>query len=1225
MKFTAAALMGLNTLASAQDLFNYRSTSGTDFGPEEWNKVSCNNLSTCPGWPAKLEGSIGWSLTKNECEWCPATGNKCGQHRQSPIDLQRDRAIEGNPNEKECPDWHWIQYLDGTCDWEDMDGQFEIGRNALMIHTPLNNNGDIDCVNNAGERKFPKLDYSKGFPDWWYLSRTEITTPSEHVQQGKRYAAEVKLSHFYEIEHYKNKLGIISMFMQDFEGEPSWPYLDKLICQWRKEEEKKRLACGLPPAPVYKMCELYRGQVRTDDDFEAPTEQVQNPTFAPLVAPPAIPVVNFGGDPEEFRLPLGLCQGDCDFTSDCAPGLICYRRDALDPVPGCLGGENDDTNTDYCVFDPFGTGYVVPTEEPTGAPTITNRPTLVPLVPIPLTDFGGTPPADKFPLEFCQGDCDKDEDCAEGLICFQRTSNETVPGCIGGETDIKKTDYCILDPYGDGYEPTSQSDVAADPTSIPTEGPTATPTTTSPSPAPTTGIPSEEPTASPSEKSDPTSEPSFFPRPTGQPLTLNNLGWEPPTPLGECEGDCDDDSDCGLGLHCYQRNTAFQDVPGCLGGKQDATLTDYCAFKPLPGDKTAVPSDAPVSSPTASPTAQATRGPINSFPDLKNLTNFGWSPETLLGECEGDCDDDSDCEEGLICYQRTNEFEAVPGCLGGTLDDSLADFCISNSTEFDFDNSTDFDFENNANFDFEERVNDSEDTESPSSGSPTGTATGVPTGTPTQAPSEAPTTASPTKAFPVIVNLGWTPPESSRPLGLCEGDCDLNQDCGPGLKCFQRYLANVEVPGCAGGESDSSLVDYCVLAGYVDGTLSVPTASPTMGTTTQATAVPVENRIETSAPSKDEGIPPSLDCSAYPGVNFFRMCKEDSCCVDPRSSTEYCHDQYARLGDDVEAACHHCCLEEHGEARTVGSEAAINPTIPQVIGCDAVFQPDRTCRRDGCCDESGSSSQFCLQQYRRYSQPEMESICWYCCHPSKEISFDLGSRRQLSDTTEPIKDSRTYLRSRAALKQFYKNHTEPVGENDKVTHDVNGNRVIVRAGNFEEKGTMDEEAYFDELITSYKRRALQESQELPEENYDNVEWWPYEWFLKVGTEYYFRYEGTQTVPPCYDTAHWRVFKDPIRVAPHQMRELERLIAWRTGDNCQRDTAGKGTDDPNVVDVARPLQSTHRLHRKVFCECKDWPSKFPEDRQWCRKWQETPPEQRLFENPYNWPSNGFDFL
>jgi Eukaryotic-type carbonic anhydrase len=212
--------------------------------------------------------------------------------------------------------------------------------------------------------------------------------------------------------------------------------------------------------------------------------------------------------------------------------------------------------------------------------------------------------------------------------------------------------------------------------------------------------------------------------------------------------------------------------------------------------------------------------------------------------------------------------------------------------------------------------------------------------------------------------------------------------------------------------------------------------------------------------------------------------------------------------------------------------------------------------------------------------------------------------------------------SHAERKEKYNRVEQPIGENDRVTHDVSGRQVIVRKENFEAKGMMDEDAYFEELLSSYRSRSLQTTQV---ENYDDVLWWPYEWFLKVGTEYYFRYEGTQTVPPCYDTNHWRVYKDPIRVAPHQMRELERLIAWRLGGNCEVDTAGKPTGDENRVDVARPLQSYHKQHRMVFCECQDWPSKFTGDRQWCYNWRNKSPDDRLFDNPYNFPSDGFEFL
>ena len=63
-------------------------------------------------------------------------------------------------------------------------------------------------------------------------------------------------------------------------------------------------------------------------------------------------------------------------------------------------------------------------------------------------------PTNVFPLDECQGDCDSDDDCNIGLICYQRSSNptgvekeggvyESVPGCSGGELDTSGTDYCV--------------------------------------------------------------------------------------------------------------------------------------------------------------------------------------------------------------------------------------------------------------------------------------------------------------------------------------------------------------------------------------------------------------------------------------------------------------------------------------------------------------------------------------------------------------------------------------------------------------------------------------------------------------------------------------------------------------------------------------------------------------------------------------------------------------
>ena len=45
----------------------------------------------------------------------------------------------------------------------------------------------------------------------------------------------------------------------------------------------------------------------------------------------------------------------------------------------------------------------------------------------------------------CQGDCDNDKDCAGNLRCYQRNKGDfkSVPGCLGGEADGSRTDYCV--------------------------------------------------------------------------------------------------------------------------------------------------------------------------------------------------------------------------------------------------------------------------------------------------------------------------------------------------------------------------------------------------------------------------------------------------------------------------------------------------------------------------------------------------------------------------------------------------------------------------------------------------------------------------------------------------------------------------------------------------------------------------------------------------------------
>ena len=59
-------------------------------------------------------------------------------------------------------------------------------------------------------------------------------------------------------------------------------------------------------------------------------------------------VISKGGIPNE----LDLCQGDCDYDTDCKGSLICYKRTNFQSIPGCAGGELEESRTDFCIEDP---------------------------------------------------------------------------------------------------------------------------------------------------------------------------------------------------------------------------------------------------------------------------------------------------------------------------------------------------------------------------------------------------------------------------------------------------------------------------------------------------------------------------------------------------------------------------------------------------------------------------------------------------------------------------------------------------------------------------------------------------------------------------------------------------------------------------------------------------------------------------------------------------------
>ena len=108
----------------------------------------------------------------------------------------------------------------------------------------------------------------------------------------------------------------------------------------------------LCPWPLFSPGVITAGGEATDND----SVQIHSP-FPPDTLQDAghqqqhrglLQVISKGGIPNE----LGLCQGDCDYDTDCKGSLICYKRTNFQSIPGCAGGELEESRTDFCIEDP---------------------------------------------------------------------------------------------------------------------------------------------------------------------------------------------------------------------------------------------------------------------------------------------------------------------------------------------------------------------------------------------------------------------------------------------------------------------------------------------------------------------------------------------------------------------------------------------------------------------------------------------------------------------------------------------------------------------------------------------------------------------------------------------------------------------------------------------------------------------------------------------------------
>jgi hypothetical protein len=217
------------------------------------------------------------------------------------------------------------------------------------------------------------------------------------------------------------------------------------------------------------------GEMICDDVF---SDDDSNECGFPRVISSGYSTNDNGGTPADGS--LGRCEGDCDSDIECGDGLRCFERDGGELVPGCLGTPRQ--GWDYCIRENevISTGYS--------------------------TDNNGGSPEPGSLLR-CEGDCQSDSECGDGLKCFQRDGGELVPGCLG--TPTQGWDYCILENevVSSGYSTNANGGTPADGS------------------------------------------------------------------LGLCEGDCDKDIECRNGLRCFQRDGG-ELVPGCLGRPTQGW--DYC-------------------------------------------------------------------------------------------------------------------------------------------------------------------------------------------------------------------------------------------------------------------------------------------------------------------------------------------------------------------------------------------------------------------------------------------------------------------------------------------------------------------------------------------------------------------------------------------------------------------------------------------------------------------------
>ena len=306
-------------------------------------------------------------------------------------------------------------------------------------------------------------------------------------------------------------------------------------------------------------------------------------------------------------------------------------------------------------------------------------------------------------------------------------------------------------------------------------------------------------------------------------LPLVDKGNNPDTSqnkLGKCEGDCDSDNDCKPGLKCFQRSSSKNVPPGCKpGGSGDDPTHDYCydpnynnTYGNKVNDSNSVsywnnnePNDwgnsedcIQMSPMWGTPENGLKMNDLNcerkkpficekELIDPINLSTNACKDDLKLQNFEKRMGLDPNATRFQKCQQFSDRYGVRSGYSWGCIEkNDLAKAWWSGKHSEKHGRGKIITYEEGCNTTANTNEHDGCDPSSPyylglriREGNP----------------------------------VKWNPDTSVNKLGMCEGDCDEDSDCKPGMTCFQRS-GNTQVPGCTTDKNDKTNnwphADYCI-------------------------------------------------------------------------------------------------------------------------------------------------------------------------------------------------------------------------------------------------------------------------------------------------------------------------------------------------------------------------------------------------------------------------------